>query len=505
MSAAAKLGLFMMIIMGILAFFILRIEDLRIWGPSTRTIDVVFDSVAGLNDGADVRVAGVRVGKVSKIELRPDGQALVTLEVKDDVPLRQGATARVANLGLLGEKYVELIPGRPEAPLLPEDDIVLSGTMTASVDDVTTQISLIAEDVKAITASMRVALGGDRGEQRLDEIVDNIRDISRSMRDLIATNEINISRTAENLRIITDDLRVELPRIAATIERTAGDFGGTLGENREDIREIVRNLRQLSVDLGGTSENLGALTGQMRSGEGTIGKLLYSDEAHERLTSALEAVEGGVVELRDTMGRLTRMELELGIKGDYYAGMSGQEGRPSLEGNSRSAITLDLWPNPERNRFYHIALANDPRGDIETKIIDQTITHPDGTTETTRIREEKVERDFLLSAQAAWRLEPLTLRIGLFDSTGGIGADYHFNRRLRVTGEAFDFGQRRGDHPHLRLFGEYVISPERENFPLIFVSTGVDNPLNDTAVTFGGGIRWTDDDLKYLLGSIPLR
>jgi hypothetical protein len=36
------------------------------------------------------------------------------------------------------------------------------------------------------------------------------------------------------------------------------------------------------------------------------------------------------------------------------------------------------------------------------------------------------------------------------------------------------------------------------------VTAGVDNPLNDVAFTIGGGIRWRDDDLKYLLGSIPI-
>jgi hypothetical protein len=40
---------------------------------------------------------------------------------------------------------------------------------------------------------------------------------------------------------------------------------------------------------------------------------------------------------------------------------------------------------------------------------------------------------------------------------------------------------------------------------MVFLSAGVDNALNDTAYTFGGGIRWRDDDLKYLIGSIPLR
>ena len=77
-------------------------------------------------------------------------------------------------------------------------------------------------------------------------------------------------------------------------------------------------------------------------------------------------------------------------------------------------------------------------------------------------------------------------------------------KRLTVSGEAFDFGKRREDNPHLRFYGQYVFRRQKPNFPALFVSTGVDDPLNDTAFTIGGGIRWTDNDLKYLLGSVPI-
>ena len=76
--------------------------------------------------------------------------------------------------------------------------------------------------------------------------------------------------------------------------------------------------------------------------------------------------------------------------------------------------------------------------------------------------------------------------------------------RITATAEAFDFSKRYDNQPHLRLYGEYVFRAEKAHTPALFVRSGIDNPLNDTAFTFGGGIRWRDDDLKYLLGSIPI-
>ncbi|WP_346926602.1 MlaD family protein, partial [uncultured Arthrobacter sp.] len=288
MSSAAKVGAFMLVILAILGYFVLKIEDIDIGrSQETRDISVLFDNVAGLDERSAVRVAGVRKGKVTKIRLRPDGKAIVTLQIDDDVPLFEGATARVANLGLLGEKYIELDPGDPRTRAVRGDNIVLPGSQPASIDDVTTQVSDIANDVKAITASLRTVMAGPTGEQRLQDIVENVRLITAQVRELIAVNRVNVDATMANMRAITADLRVEIPKIAASLDRAANSIGGTVGENREDVRRIVENLRGLSSDLRVTADNLNAISGNVRTGEGTIGKLFTSNEAHDKLVAAL--------------------------------------------------------------------------------------------------------------------------------------------------------------------------------------------------------------------------
>ena len=506
MSSAAKVGAFMLVILAILGYFVLKIEDIDIGrGKESREIQVLFDNVAGLDERSAVRVAGVRKGKVSKIQLRPDGKAIVTLEIDEDVPLFEDASARVANLGLLGEKYVELDPGDPRTRAMQGDKIVLPGSQPASIDDVTTQVSEIAADVKAITESLRATMAGPNGQQRLEDIVENVRTITASVRDLIQINRANVDATMANMRAITADLRVEIPKIAASLDRAANQIGGTVGENRDDVRKVVENLRGLSADLRVTADNLNAITGNVRSGEGTVGKLFTSNEAHDKLVSALGSVEKGVTELSGTLGRVGRMTLDLGIKADYYAG--GKEpaaGFEEFSGNSRSAVSLRVVPDPEKNRFYHAEIADDPRGNREDRVTVETTIDELGNESTTTVSRTRYERDFVISAQAGWVLDDLALRIGLFDSSGGVGADYRFNDRLLVTGEAFDFGGKRDNNPHLRLFGEYTIRKATPTTPRLFVTSGVDNPLNDTAFIIGGGVRWRDDDLKYLLGSIPL-
>jgi phospholipid/cholesterol/gamma-HCH transport system substrate-binding protein len=506
MSSAAKVGIFMLIILAILGYLILKIEDIHPTRRGTRTVSAVFDSVAGLDNKSKVRVAGVQKGTVTDIEL-VGGKAKVTMEIDRDVELHHGASARVVNLGLLGEKYIELEPGPQTAPVIPETQaVVLHGYQPASIDDVTNQISAIATDIKSITESLRTVMAGPQGQQRLQAIVENVHQITSQVRDLVAANRINVDATLANTREITAQLRNTIPRLSESIEKVANSLNSTLGENRQDVHQVVENLRKLSTDLKATTENLNAITGQVRTGEGTVGKLLYSEEAHQRLTTALTAVESGVNELRTTLGRANRIALDLGMKAEYYAGTNTKtDGVGSIGSNSRSSVMLRLIPNPERNRFYKVDLADDPQGKRRDKVTETRITDPvTGRSTTTITNETRFERGFLLSAQAGWNLQPLSVRIGLFDSTGGAGLDYLYNDRLRFTGEAFDFGKRRDNNPHLRLYGEYIFRHEKPNTPLLFVTSGVDNVFNNTAFTFGGGVRWRDDDLKYLLGSIPL-
>lgn len=514
MTSAAKVGIVMLIALAVLGYFILRIEDINLSrSRTTREVKAIFEDAAGLEDESAVRIAGVRKGHVTNVRALPNGTAEVTMVVDDDVPLHANATAKVANLGLLGEKYIDIDPGTANSPILPESEgaVVLPGTAPPSFDEVTDQVAAIAQDVKAITESMRAVLGGPQGQQRLDEIVGNVSAITAEVRALIAANRTNVDATLANTRAITEHLRREIPQLAETLERAANQIGGTVGENRPELREVVQNLRGLSSDLRVTADNLNAITGQVRGGQGTVGKLFYSDEAHDRLTSALSSVEGGVKSLQETLGRANRIQMDLGIRADYMAGLAEDRLINGVQtefgkGNSRSVVGLRLIPNPEINRFYNIELSDDPRGKRRDKVNVETRTNPaTGQSETIVTETTRYDRDFLISGQVGWQLDPtLAVRIGLFDSTGGVGADYRLSDRLLVTGEAFDFGQRRDDNPHLRLYGEYTIRKEKPRTPRLFVTTGIDNALNDTAFLFGGGVRWRDEDLKYLLGSIPV-
>jgi phospholipid/cholesterol/gamma-HCH transport system substrate-binding protein len=71
-----------------------------------------FDRVDGLNPGADVKIGGVKIGSVSDLRIDPRTfQAVVTLRVRSDLALPADSSAEVSSEGLLGGKYVSIVPG----------------------------------------------------------------------------------------------------------------------------------------------------------------------------------------------------------------------------------------------------------------------------------------------------------------------------------------------------------------------------------------------------------
>jgi phospholipid/cholesterol/gamma-HCH transport system substrate-binding protein len=163
MTPAARIGLFMLVGLIILGVFIIKIEDIPVGERGDRLkVTARFPSVAGLDRKAPVRIAGVRVGKVETIALEAS-EAVLELSLDPYVQLHEGAWAQITSLGMLGDKYVEVIPGDPNAPLLPAGS-ELGGTTAPSFDDVMRVATEIGEDVKQVTEALRGSIGGPQGE-----------------------------------------------------------------------------------------------------------------------------------------------------------------------------------------------------------------------------------------------------------------------------------------------------------------------------------------------------
>jgi phospholipid/cholesterol/gamma-HCH transport system substrate-binding protein len=163
-----KVGIFVFIGIIILFIIVFSIGKIYLFQPGYR-IKVVFNFAGGLSDAAPVRLAGVEVGEIDTIDIYFDEEAkrtrVETLAwIRKDVAIEKNSIARVNTLGMLGEKYLEIIPGSRESGVMEEGDMLI-GEDPIMMDE-------LAEDLRDLSDSAGVIMGRlERGEGAIGKLL----------------------------------------------------------------------------------------------------------------------------------------------------------------------------------------------------------------------------------------------------------------------------------------------------------------------------------------------
>ena len=123
-SADVLAGIFVIIGLVCMGYLAIKMGKMEVLGNDGYTVYARFTSIAGLRAGADIEIAGVRVGRVTSIGLdQKRDMAMVSLHINNGVELYDDALASVRTSGLIGDKYILLSPGGAGDPLKDGDEI----------------------------------------------------------------------------------------------------------------------------------------------------------------------------------------------------------------------------------------------------------------------------------------------------------------------------------------------------------------------------------------------
>jgi phospholipid/cholesterol/gamma-HCH transport system substrate-binding protein len=426
LSTEARVGLVVLLGVLILTYMTFKVGGYRFGTAAGYHIYALFDSVAGLDTKSKIRVAGVEVGNVETIALL-DGQAKVTLRINPDIKLRKGTQAAVRATGLLGDKYLELVPGKEEG-YLKDGDTVTQSEQVADLDRLINQFSSIASDIKTVSASLREALGTKEGETSLKEIVANIRELSHNLNGTVKDNRENFTKAVANIQDASSSLKTDLPKLMDSLNRTSEKLEAiaTKVEKGEGTLGKLIEKDDIYNKLDSTLQGLNNITQKVEKGEGTIGKLFTDEKAYDQITTTLEGLSNAVT-------RIERFKTIIEGRSEYQFDSHDTKGYFSVQ------------LQPREDKFYLLELVDDPRGKV-TKTVTQTNNNPPVT-------EIKSKSGLKFSAEFGRRFSDLALRVGLVESSLGGGADFYlFNDALKFTADAWDFNSDDPEekHPHLK-------------------------------------------------------
>ena len=174
-----KVGAFVLVAMGCLTFVILSISSFSFLEKGQK-MRVVFGYANGLKKAAPVRLAGVEAGAVKGLDVFTDPQT-GALRVKVDLFIHQGvgipvdSRISINQLGLLGEKYIEVTPGQSQSIL--GEDGTLSGVDPVPVEKITQRIDSLTAKLEQTMDSVNSGVLTEKNKQAFSQMLAGISDI----------------------------------------------------------------------------------------------------------------------------------------------------------------------------------------------------------------------------------------------------------------------------------------------------------------------------------------
>lgn len=300
----ARVGLIVLIaavaLGGIIVFF--NGYGLR---SSTYTVCAVFGDVLRLADGAEVRLAGVRIGQVSGITLTEGKQAKVEMLVarKYAGAIPEDSIAQITTGGVMGvgDYYVEIIPGKSKAPLK-QGECLRSGSIP-KIDDLMVQVRDIITGLNGSVDSVNKILGNPRSRRALEESLDNVRVATAGAIDLVN----NANAMVCNTNSFVEESKPEFQQVLARMNDASADFAAITRDTRRALEGgSVEDIQKTLASASKTAENLEATSAQLRA---LAEDKQVNCDLRQTIKSASEAAQGAaeiVSRVQKVIGPKTR-------------------------------------------------------------------------------------------------------------------------------------------------------------------------------------------------------
>jgi phospholipid/cholesterol/gamma-HCH transport system substrate-binding protein len=515
MKARAPLlvGILLIVAVGVLAYFVSTTSKNRFSGAGTYLVYADFVDASGVRWKTRVQINGIDVGKVESIghHKQPDGRliARVALRISKDFKLYSDASVKKVAESLLGDFRLDLDPGTEDHPLIAEGGVITKVQSKSDLDQIQHDLSHLIKNISSISDNVTNVLGGAEGKQTLKDIMDSVKETIAAIQTtatVLATatsnNQEVIDRTIKDIGQISHQLAkstesngdltailAHTASLAAKLDSIAGASlteGGTRAEETNTLKSVVARLSQ-------SVERLNSIVSKIDQGTGTAGRLVNDPAIADKIEDALDGAG-------EVLSTFTRLQAEVELRSEYGVPVWGSN--KTIQSGIKNVLALRLYPRPDK--YFGLELISDPRGVQRRKVTSVTSDSTGGAT----VEDQTVTtyNDLRFTAEFAKRYYFTQLRFGIIENTGGLGVNFFaLKDHLEWRFDAFDFNRRditKASQPLLpRLRGRMMY----HFLDHAFVQAGLDDPLNHQLFTWfvGGGIRFTDDDIRSLLLVAP--
>ena len=247
---------------------------------------------AGLRTGQPVLLAGVNVGYVGDVQLRPDGYLVVTIRVRGRYKVPKYTTATIEPNGFFGDVLVALTPNKPAAETFVAGDTIPAGRPTPSVGDVLQRVDTLAGNLSALTGSLRKELVDKRGFAELRATVSRANETFAQVEKLAADQNVELSRTQAALRKAAS--AVDSARIDSTMKA---------------ISSAASEFRTLAAGLRTTNGHLDSLLAKIDRGPGSASRLVNDAGLYDDVRKTMQRLDSLMADFQKNPRRYIKLSI----------------------------------------------------------------------------------------------------------------------------------------------------------------------------------------------------
>lgn len=268
-----------------------------------------FKAVNGLVVGNNVRYSGIEVGSVQNVVLINDTVIEVTMDLdkKMKTIIRTNALASLGTDGLIGNRVINIAPGKGEAPFVKDGDLLRSKE-ELNTDEMLRTLRHTNENVEVITEELLITLRRINSSAQLTELLDD-RTISANLKASL----IHLRETTEKASALMGEASTLLGETSQTLA-LASEGKGTVATLltdttlAADLRQAVQQIKMVEASAAQLVNNLDSIAvsidRDLNYGQGTMNALLKDSLMAERLRQTIDNVEKGTATFNANMEAL---------------------------------------------------------------------------------------------------------------------------------------------------------------------------------------------------------
>jgi len=264
------------------------------YNPAIKKITLVVEFEDGrlITGGDPVQISGIKVGEVSNVSLSADNRALVKFYM-DYTRLAPDTEFSIADVGLMGDKALVIVPGRESGEIDSEaiqHGIVQAdiGMLVQSAGAILLRIENIAADIDTSLDVHQLAIQFDSTLQNFNNAISMYNDLARDAREPLKHSLANLNETSSGLKTFVDENDEKLSSAITSFQKTADRFSTLL----DDLQSLPTAVDTLSYYIG--------------SNEGTFSRLLKSGDLYEELRHTNATIDSFIVDFKRNPGKYTK-------------------------------------------------------------------------------------------------------------------------------------------------------------------------------------------------------